>query len=82
MVPQSKMEKELDELKMNDKLALAASCSSVFPALTVLAEETDCLMLFLDQIRQDRVMFGDNTKTSGGKALASTQPFASLSAAR
>ena len=69
MVPQSKMEKELDELKMNDKLALAASCSSVFPALTVLAEETDCLMLFLDQIRQDPgVMFGDNTKTSGGKA--------------
>ena len=60
MVPQSKMEKELDELKMNDKLALAASCSSVFPALTVLAEETDCLMLFLDQIRQDPgIMFGD-----------------------
>ncbi|MDX7711816.1 MULTISPECIES: RecA family protein [Aeromonas] len=69
MVPQSKMEKELDELKMNDKLALAACCSSVFPAMAVLAEETDCLMLFLDQIRQDPgVMFGDNTKTSGGKA--------------
>lgn len=69
MVPQSKMEKEMDELKMNDKLALAASCSSVFPALAVLAEETDCLLLFLDQIRQDPgVMFGDNTKTSGGKA--------------
>lgn len=69
MVPQSKMEKEMDELKMNDKLALAASCSSVFPALAVHAEETDCLMVFLDQIRQDPgVMFGDNTKTSGGKA--------------
>lgn len=69
MVPQSKMEKEMDELKMNDKLALAASCSSVFPALAVHAEETDCLFLFLDQIRQDPgVMFGDNTKTSGGKA--------------
>jgi protein RecA len=69
MVPQSKMEKELDELKMNDKLALAASCSSVFPALSVHAEETDCLMMFLDQVRQDPgVMFGDNTKTSGGKA--------------
>ncbi|EGR3221681.1 hypothetical protein N7I40_004053 [Vibrio parahaemolyticus] len=69
MVPRQKLDKDADELKMNDKLALAAACSSVFPALTLHAEKTNCLMLFLDQIRQDPgVMFGDNTKTSGGKA--------------
>ncbi|MBY8279777.1 DNA recombination/repair protein RecA [Vibrio fluvialis] len=69
MVPKQKLDKEADELKMNDKLALAAACSSVFPALALHAEKTNCLMLFLDQIRQDPgIMFGDNTKTSGGKA--------------
>lgn len=69
MVPKSKMAKDVDEQGMNDSLALAKACSSVFPVLQTWAERYNVLMLFLNQEREKPgVMFGDPTTTPGGKA--------------
>ena len=71
MVPASKMQKELDELTMADSLALAKATSSVLPAVKIRAEECGMLVLILNQVRENPgVMYGDSTRTPGGKAPA------------
>lgn len=71
MVPNSKMQKELDELTMADSLALAKATSTALPAVKIRAEECDMLVLILNQVRENPgVMYGDNTRTPGGKAPA------------
>lgn len=69
MVPQSKFAKEIDEQGMNDSLALAKACSAVMSTLSLYAEKYDCLIIFLNQVREKPgVMFGDPTTTPGGRA--------------
>lgn len=69
MVPQSKLAKEVDEQGMNDSLALAKACSSVFPTLSLYAEKYELCAIFLNQTREKPgVVYGDNTTTPGGKA--------------
>ena len=69
MVPQSKFAKEVDEQGMNDSLALAKACSSVFPTLALYAEKFQMLILVLNQEREKPgVVYGDPTTTPGGKA--------------
>jgi len=69
MVPQSKLEKDLDKMNMHDSTALARATASSFPALALLAEEHNILLLFLNQMRTKiGVMFGDPTTTPGGQA--------------
>lgn len=71
MVPASKMQKELDELTMADSLALAKATSTVLPAVKIRAEDCNMLVLILNQVRENPgVMYGDNTRTPGGKAPA------------
>lgn len=69
MVPQSKMEKEVTALNMNDNTALARATAAVFPALAQRAEEDNITIIFLNQMRTKiGVMFGDPTTTPGGNA--------------
>lgn len=69
MVPKSRSEKELDELTMADSLALAKATSQAFPVVNQYAEKFDMLALVLNQTRENPgVMYGDNTRTPGGKA--------------
>jgi len=71
MVPASKMQKELDEMTMADSLALAKATSTALPAVKVRAEECNMLVLILNQVRENPgVMYGDSTRTPGGKAPA------------
>ena len=71
MVPSSKMQKELDELTMADSLALAKATSTALPAVKIRAEECNMLVLILNQVRENPgVMYGDSTRTPGGKAPA------------
>lgn len=60
-----------DNLNMNDNTALARATSANFPALSQWASKYNVCMIFLNQCRQDiGVVFGDNTKATGGKAPA------------
>lgn len=75
MVPRSKLfdekgnRRELGDLKMNDKLALAAATSQAYPLLAQFAEDNNMLVLLLNQIREKPgVLYGDPTTTPGGKA--------------
>lgn len=70
MVPQSKMGKDVDEQGMNDKLALAAATSAVFPVLAQYASELNMLIIFLNQVRlKPGIAFGDPRTTPGGEAI-------------
>lgn len=77
MVPQSKMEKDVDGYTMADQTALPRATSAVFPALAQWAEELNMLCLFLNQMRtKPGVVYGDPTTTPGGdspKYYASTR---------
>lgn len=69
MVPQQKLEKEADEMTMNDNTALARCTSSAFPALAMICEKFNILAIFLNQIRDKiGVMYGDKTTSPGGNA--------------
>lgn len=69
MVPKSKMEKDVDEMNMNDNTALARATSAAFPAFAQWCHECNVLAVFLNQMRTKiGVMFGDNTTTPGGDA--------------
>jgi protein RecA len=70
MVPQSKLEKDIDDYNMNDNTALARSTAAVFPALAQRCERDRFTALFLNQARTKiGVMFGDPTSTPGGSAM-------------
>lgn len=73
MVPQSVLvdskgkERAATDRNMNDNTALARATSAHFPALAMLAEKYNALLLFLNQLRTKiGVMYGDPTKTTGG----------------
>lgn len=68
MVPQSAL-KEAATRNMNDNTALARATSAHFPALAKIAERTNALIIFLNQVRTKLgVMYGDPTTTPGGSA--------------
>ncbi|MDX5412858.1 MAG: hypothetical protein LPK02_07400 [Rhodobacterales bacterium] len=68
MVPRSKMEKEVDEHNMNDKLALPAATSAAFPVLAKMSEKDQWTPMFLNQIRDNVSGYGEKHKTPGGNA--------------
>lgn len=68
MVPASKMEKDMTEHNMNDKLALPAATSAAFPVLAKMAENDQWTPLFLNQIRDNVTGYGEKHKTPGGNA--------------
>lgn len=69
MIPKSKSEKELTDLTMADSLALAKATSSALQVASPYAEKYNCLMLILNQTRENPgQMYGDPTRTPGGKA--------------
>lgn len=68
MVPQSTL-KEATERNMNDNTALARATAAHFPTLAKIAERTNTLIIFLNQVRTKiGVMYGDPTTTPGGSA--------------
>lgn len=68
MVPASKMEKEMTEHNMNDKLALPAATSAAFPVLAKRCELHQWTPLFLNQVRDNVSGYGEKHKTPGGNA--------------
>ncbi|SOC90110.1 protein RecA [Rhizobium sp. AN5] len=75
MVPQSVLQdakgnaREAAERNMNDNTALARATSAHFPAIAMIAEKYDVLVIFLNQMRKKiGVVFGDPRKTTGGDA--------------
>lgn len=77
MVPQSVLfdskgkERGSEDRNMNDNTALARATSAHFPAIAMIAEQHNVLVIFLNQIRTKiGVMFGDPRKTTGGDSPA------------
>lgn len=70
MIPKSMLEKELDELNMNDTTALARVTSTTLKVMAQFAEEQNITLLYLNQIRtKPGVVYGDPTTTPGGGAM-------------
>lgn len=70
-VPNSQLDKEMDELKMNDTLALAKVTSTTLKMVTALIGDWNVAAIYLNQTREKPgVMYGDPTTTPGGKAPA------------
>jgi protein RecA len=77
MVPQSILtdskgkERSAEDRNMNDNTALARATSAHFPAISMIAEEYNVCVIFLNQLRTKiGVMFGDPRKTTGGDSAA------------
>lgn len=77
MVPQSILTdskgkaRDATDRNMNDNTALARATSAHFPAIAMIAEQFNVLVIFLNQIRTKiGVMFGDPRKTTGGDSPA------------
>lgn len=75
MIPRAKLMDDKGEVRkdadfnMRDKLALATCCSQNYPILKAFAEDYNCTVLILNQIRiNPGQMFGDPTVTPGGSA--------------
>jgi len=69
MVPQSKMAKELDSIKMSDKLALANATSQILPVAKIRAEADNITIIMLNQLRENPGdIYGPKFRTPGGKA--------------
>lgn len=69
-IPRSSIEKEMDELNMNDTTALARVASTTLKVMAQIAEDCNATFLYLNQIRtKPGVMFGDPTTTPGGVAM-------------
>lgn len=63
--------RDATDRNMNDNTALARATSAHFPALAMIAEKYDVLIIFLNQIRTKiGVTFGDPRKTTGGDSPA------------
>lgn len=63
--------RETDSYNMRDNMAPAAAFSKTLKIVKVMAEDYNCAVLMLNQIRIDPgVMYGNPEKTSGGKAPA------------
>lgn len=69
-LPKSQAEKQIDEYKMNDTMALAKVLSTTLKAQAQWAAEYNATFLYLNQIRVDpTVTHGSNITTPGGKAM-------------
>lgn len=69
-VPKSVIDKELDELSMNDTTALARVTSTTLKNMAQYAEEYNAIFLYLNQMRlKPGVTYGDPRTTPGGKAM-------------
>lgn len=69
-VPKSQLEKNIDELTMNDTTALARVTSTTLKVQAQIAAEYNATFLYLNQIRlKPGVVYGDPRTTPGGKAM-------------
>lgn len=68
--PQSTIDKEIDELSMNDSTALARVASQTLKTQAHWAGEFNATFLYLNQVRlKPGVVYGDPRTTPGGKAM-------------
>lgn len=69
-IPQSMIEKEIDEYTMNDTTALARVASTTLKTMAHHAQNFNATFLYLNQIRmKPGVVYGDPTTTPGGSAM-------------
>lgn len=69
-IPKSQLEKNIDELTMNDTTALARVTSTTLKVQAQVAAEHNACFLFLNQLRlKPGVVYGDPRTTPGGKAM-------------
>ena len=69
-LPKSSVDKEIDELTMNDTSALARVTSTTLKVQAQIAADHDATFVYLNQVREAiGVIYGDKTKTPGGKAM-------------
>lgn len=70
MVPKSMIDKEMDELNMNDSTALARVTSQTLKVMAQFAEDFNITLLYLNQTRtKPGVVYGDPTTTPGGTSM-------------
>ena len=69
-VPQSMVDKEMDEYNMNDTTALARVASTTLKSVAQHAATYNATLLYLNQVRtKPNVMFGPAISTPGGSAM-------------
>lgn len=69
MIPRSQLDKDMSKQGMHDQTAQARATSATFRVIANTAEETNSLVIFLNQVRQNiGVIYGDKTTTPGGNA--------------
>lgn len=69
-VPQSMIDKEMDEYSMNDTTALARVASTTLKSMAQHAAHFNATFLYLNQVRtKPGIAYGDNTTCPGGSAL-------------
>lgn len=69
-IPKSQLEKNIDELTMNDTTALARVTSTTLKVQAQVAAEYNACFLFLNQLRlKPGVVYGDPRTTPGGKSM-------------
>lgn len=69
-IPQSMIEKEIDEYTMNDTTALARVASTTLKTMAHHAEHFNATFLYLNQVRtKPGVIYGDNIVCPGGSAM-------------
>ena len=69
-IPQSQLEKDVDEYKMNDNTALARASSTTLKVMQALVRKHNATLIILNQVREKPgVVYGDNTYTPGGKTI-------------
>lgn len=69
MIPRSVMENESVENSMKDNLAIPSMLSVSLPRCVQCADDHNVLFVFINQLRDNiGVLYGDKTKTPGGKA--------------
>lgn len=69
-VPKSSIDKNFDELSMNDTTALARVTSTTLKSIVQLADRWNFTIVYLNQIRtKPNVIYGDPVTTPGGGAM-------------
>lgn len=69
-IPKSTIEKEFDELTMNDTTALARVTSTTLKSMAMFTKRYNFTVLYLNQVRmKPGVVYGDPTTTPGGGAM-------------
>lgn len=70
LVTKDTMEGDFSKKNMKEKLEIPSLLSQALPKLSMLIGDTNCCLIFLNQVRDNvGVIYGDKEKTTGGKSL-------------